>query len=61
MILLLYFIIDFISILPGLTKSKVKSRIVMPPMHAKTFMQALKDNIDKYEKKFGEKQLLYKA
>ena len=48
------FIIDFISILPGVTKSKVKSRIVMPPMHAKTFMQALKDNIDKYEKKFGE-------
>ena len=55
------FIIDFISILPGVTKSKVKSRIVMPPMHAKTFMQALKDNIDKYEKKFGEIKLISNA
>ena len=48
------FIMDFIRILPGLTKSKVKSRIVMSPMHAKTLLSALKDNIDKYEKKFGE-------
>ena len=48
------FIMDFIRILPGLTKSKVKSRIVMSPMHAKTLLSALEDNIDKYEKKFGE-------
>ena len=55
------FIIDFISILPGVTKSKVKSRIVMPPMHAKTFMQALQDNIDKYENKFGEIKVISNA
>ena len=55
------FIIDFISILPGVTKSKVKSRIVMPPMHAKTFMQALQDNINKYEKKFGEIKVISNA
>ena len=48
------FIMDFIRVLPGLTKSKVKSRIVISPMHAKTFLYALKDNIEKYEKKFGE-------
>ena len=48
------FIMDFIRILPGLTKSKVKSRIVISPMHAKTFLNALQDNIDKYEHKFGE-------
>tara|TARA_B100001142_G_C14034756_1_gene539604 strand:+ start:283 stop:600 length:318 start_codon:yes stop_codon:yes gene_type:complete len=48
------FIMDFIRILPGLTKSKVKSRIVISPMHAKTFLNALQDNIDKYENKFGE-------
>ena len=47
------FVMDFIRILPGLTKSKVKSRIVISPMHAKTFLMALKDNIEKYEKKFG--------
>ena len=48
------FVMDFIRILPGLTKSKVKSRIVISPMHAKTLLIALKDNIEKYEKKFGE-------
>ena len=48
------FIMDFIRVLPGMTKSKVKSRIIMAPMHAKTLMMALKDNINKYENKFGE-------
>ncbi len=55
------FIIDFISILPGVTKSKVKSRIVMPPMPAKTLMQALKDQVDKYEKKVGEIKVISNA
>ena len=48
------FIIDFIKILPGVPKSKVKSRGVISPIHAKTFLTALQDNIEKYEKKFGE-------
>ena len=48
------FIIDFIRILPGIPKSKVKSRIVISPIHAKTFMKALEDNIKKYESKYGE-------
>ena len=48
------FVMDFIRILPGLTKSKVKSRLVISPMHAETFLNALQDNIEKYEKKFGE-------
>ena len=48
------FVLDFIRILPGLNKSKVKSRVVISPMHAKTFLKALQDNIDKYENKFGE-------
>ncbi len=39
------FVMDFIRVLPGMTKSKVKSRIIMAPMHAK---------IRKYESKFGE-------
>ena len=47
------FVLDFIRILPGLTKSKVRSRIVISPMHAKTFLKALENNIEKYEKKFG--------
>ena len=48
------FVIDYIRVLPGMTKSKVKSRIIMAPMHAKTLMMALQDNIKKYENKFGE-------
>ena len=48
------FIMDFIRILPGMQKSKVKSRVVISPLHTKTFLSALKDNIEKYEKKFGE-------
>ena len=39
------FVMDFIRVLPGMTKSKVKSRLIMAPMHAKTLMHALKDNI----------------
>jgi len=48
------FVMDFIRVLPGMKKSNVKSRIIMAPMHAKTLMFALKDNINKFEKKFGE-------
>ena len=48
------FVMDFIRVLPGMKKSNVKSRIIMAPMHAKTLMMALQDNIKKYESKFGE-------
>ena len=48
------FVIDFIRVLPGIPKSKVKSRIVISPIHAKTFMLALQDNIKKFENKYGE-------
>tara|TARA_Y100001968_G_C19192098_1_gene635689 strand:- start:368 stop:688 length:321 start_codon:yes stop_codon:yes gene_type:complete len=51
------FVMDYIRVLPGMTKSKVKSRIIMAPMHAKTLMMALQDNIKKYENKFGEIQV----
>ena len=48
------FILDFVKVLPGVPKSKVKSRIIISPVHAKTFSKALQDNIDKFEKKYGE-------
>jgi len=48
------FVIDFTRILPGVPKTKVFSRIIMTPQHAKSLMLALQDNIDKYEKNFGE-------
>lgn len=48
------FVMDYIRVLPGIIKSKVKARIIIAPMHAKTLMMALQDNIKKYESKFGE-------
>ena len=47
------FVIDFIRLMPGVPKAKVKSRIVVTPEHAKRLLNALKDNIDKYEDTFG--------
>jgi len=51
------FVIDFTRMLPGVPKTKVYARIIMTPQHAKSFLQALKDNVDKYEKQFGEVKL----
>lgn len=47
------FVMDFIRILPGIPKAKVKSRVVMTPDHAYRLMQALQENIQKYEEAFG--------
>lgn len=48
------FVIDFIRMMPGVQKAKVKSRIVITPEHAKRLLNALKENISKYEDTFGE-------
>ena len=48
------FIIDFVGIMPGMPKAKVKSRIVMTPNHAKRLLKALAENVAKFEKTFGE-------
>ena len=51
------FVLDFTRILPGVPKAKVHSRIIMAPPHAKTFLRALSDNINKFESKHGEIKL----
>jgi hypothetical protein len=43
------FVVDFVNVMPGTPKSKVKSRIILTPMHAKRFMKALAENVDRYE------------
>lgn len=43
------FVMDFVNVMPGTPKSKVKSRIIFTPMHAKRFMKALQDNIERFE------------
>lgn len=47
-------VIDFARIMPRMPKTKVKSRIIMSPMHAKLLMKNLADNIEKFEKQYGE-------
>lgn len=51
------FVIDFTRVLPGIPKAKVHARIVMTPQHTKMLLGALKDNLEKFEKKFGEIKL----
>jgi hypothetical protein len=47
------FIVDFVQIMPGTPKAKVKSRIILTPQHAKRLLMALQDNIQKYEQVHG--------
>ena len=48
------FVVDFVNIMPGRPKSKVKSRIILTPQHAKRLLKALGDNIQKFEQAHGE-------
>lgn len=47
------FIIDFVKVLPGVPKAKVKSRIILTPQHAKRLVKALHENIRKFEAVHG--------
>ena len=48
------FVVDFIQMMPGVPKAKVKSRIILTPQHAKRFSKALNENISKFERSNGE-------
>lgn len=43
------FVLDFIRVMPGVPKAKVKSRIVLTPDHAKALLRVLQDNINRYD------------
>ena len=43
------FVIDFVKVMPGVKKAKVKSRVVLTPQHAKRFLAALAENVKKFE------------
>jgi hypothetical protein len=47
------FVVDFLALMPGVPKAKVKSRIILTPQHAKRLLRALKDNITKFETNNG--------
>ncbi|WP_412067283.1 DUF3467 domain-containing protein [Rubrivirga sp. IMCC43871] len=48
------FILDFIRVMPGVPKARVKSRVVVTPGHAKRLLAALADNIQRYEAQHGD-------
>ena len=47
------FIVDFVKMMPGIPKAKVKSRIILTPEHAKRLTKALNENIRKFESMHG--------
>jgi hypothetical protein len=48
------FILDFARVLPGTRKAKVYSRIIMTPQNARSLLNVLQTNIDRFEKQFGK-------
>ena len=48
------FIVDFATVLPGVQKAKIKSRIILTPEHAKRLLMSLQDNIVRYESNVGK-------
>jgi hypothetical protein len=47
-------IVDFIALMPGAPKAKVKSRIILTPEHAKRLHKALGDNLQRFEQANGK-------
>ncbi len=47
------FILDFISVMPGVPKAKVVKRMVLTPDHAKRLANALSENIKRFEEENG--------
>jgi hypothetical protein len=50
------FVIDFVNVMPGTPKSKVISRIILTPQHAKRFMKALTEYVNRFEQLNGKIQ-----
>ena len=47
------FVLDFVSVMPGVPKSKIKSRMILAPVHAKRLLRALSENVKRYENSHG--------
>ena len=48
------FVVDLGRVVPGRSDVKIYSRVIMTPLHAKQFIEALSHNIALFEQKFGE-------
>lgn len=47
------FTMNFIYLFPNVPQGKLVSSMIISPAHAKRLLQALGDNIDRYEAQFG--------
>ena len=47
------FVLDFIFVQPQQPRAKVRARIISSPKHTKRLLEALKENVAKYENRFG--------
>ncbi len=47
------FTLDFIFVQPQVPRGKVRTRVITSPRHVKRLVQALQENLRKYEEKFG--------
>ena len=47
------FVVDFVSVMPGMPKGKVRSRVILTPEHAKRLLGALAENIRHSEDAHG--------
>jgi hypothetical protein len=48
------FVLDYVCIMPGTPKAKVRSRVILTPQHAKRLLKALGENIHRFEQAHGE-------
>ena len=48
------FVLDFGRMVPGRPDAKIMSRILTTPYHAKQLLRALQQNIELYERSYGE-------
>ncbi len=48
------FVIDLGRVVPGRNDVKIYSRVILTPLHAKQFLDALGHNISLFEQKYGE-------
>jgi hypothetical protein len=48
------FVLDFGRVVPGRADVKVMSRLLTTPYHAKQLLRALQQNVELYERSYGE-------
>ena len=47
-------VLDLTQVLPNDPRARVQARVVMTPANAKLFLNALKENLERFENKHGE-------